>query len=350
MKFPRSFLLLALLALACDKAPNPIAPGGTILTITANPTKISLFGESRLTISGFRPDGSRLNPGVLVRLSTSQGLLSTTIVEIGADGFAQATFKDDGRVGAATITARLTTDVGGGSGGSAGSAGGGGGTTVEASTTVQVDARKPKLLIAANPTSLRINESSTITVTARDENDLPLGAGEQILLTSNLGDLYLDFPIPNPRGPEISSALTGADGRAVFYFLAGTRSGSGSVGAVLRNSDQVSIAIDIRDAAASFTFTATPTTIPRNGGDVNMTVTVVNSDGIALSGTLVRFNSQLGGNFTPGNSVTTGSTGQAVTRLTLSSTDTQQVPNFVVSATVRINNQDLTQNIPITIQ
>ena len=99
-------LLVALLAvLACDSA-NPVAPGGTVLTVTANPTLIGLSGESSLiTITGFRPDGNPLNPGTQITLTTDLGTLSQSTVAVGNDGRAQVTLTGNGQQGAAMIAA-----------------------------------------------------------------------------------------------------------------------------------------------------------------------------------------------------------------------------------------------------
>src|SRR5687768_5394677 len=53
-----SLLAAALLTIAaCDKA-TPVAPAGTILSVSANPSRIGLNGTSTVTVFGRKPDGN----------------------------------------------------------------------------------------------------------------------------------------------------------------------------------------------------------------------------------------------------------------------------------------------------
>lgn len=337
----------------CSSADHPTAPSGTTLTITASTTKIGLNGSARISVTGFRPDGNRLPEGSLIRFTASLGTINPAVTTIGADGYARATFQADGRAGTASITANLSTGTssGGGGGGDDGSGdgeGGGGGSgagtgSESASVSIEVSTEQPTLLINANPTVLQILEPSTITVTARDENSLPLGAGEEILLTANLGTLVQD-------GVEITSVLTESDGRATFTFQAGTQAGTGGVGAILRNSEEATITLDIRDAAGNFTFQANPTTIGDEDSDVVLTATVVNSDGVALPGVLVRFSSSQGGTFAPSSSVTTNDRGIATSTVSYLGSELTPGQTFQVRATVNIGGEDSTMSETITVQ
>src|SRR5215210_2642976 len=101
--------LLALLclltpSLGCDKA-TPVAPTGSILSLSANPTKIGLNGTSTITVVGRKPDGNPLNPGTEIRLSTDLGTISPSVVQVDSGGRATATLRGDGRPGPAKITA-----------------------------------------------------------------------------------------------------------------------------------------------------------------------------------------------------------------------------------------------------
>jgi hypothetical protein len=63
-----AFSLSLLPLVGCDKA-APEAPAGSILAVSANPTRIALNGQSIITIIGRQPDGKPLNPGTEIRLS-----------------------------------------------------------------------------------------------------------------------------------------------------------------------------------------------------------------------------------------------------------------------------------------
>ena len=342
-----SLLLTGLLALGCSSADHPTAPSGATLTITASSTKIGLNGSSQINVTGFRPDGNRLPQGTLIRFSASLGTINPAVAEIGADGYARASFQADGRAGTASITANLSTGSGtGGGDGGDGDGGGGSGAgtgTESARVSIEVSTEQPTLLIGANPSVLQVLESSQITVTARDENSLPLGAGEEILLTADLGQLFKD-------GSEVTSVLTEADGRAVITFQAGVQAGNGSVTALLRNSEAAEVSLEIRDAPASFTFNVSPSSIPNGGGSVTLSATVVNGDGVALPGVLVRFDSQKGPTFDPSSSVTTNTRGEASATLTYDGNDLTSGETIQVTATVRIGDTDSTMARTITVQ
>src|SRR4051794_1722324 len=97
-----STLLLSLAVLAlvgCDKA-TPVAPDGTVLIVSANPSKVSLNGTSTITVVGRRPDGNPLNPGTEIRLSVDKGTIDS-IVTADSGGRATAIYRADGRSGAA---------------------------------------------------------------------------------------------------------------------------------------------------------------------------------------------------------------------------------------------------------
>ncbi|MCG8457398.1 MAG: Ig-like domain-containing protein, partial [Holophagales bacterium] len=223
---PLAVLCACLYVAGCDSASNPVAPGGSVVTVTANPTVIPLTGgRSTITISGFRPDGNPLNPGTQVNVSTSLGRLlradgsAANVVEVSEGGFATVFLNSDGRQGTATITVSLTT---GGEGGSA---------TVD----VQVglgDTDRPTVTVDANPTDIAVNETSIITVTARNPDNTPLG-GATVNLRTSLGTL--SFP---------NGTTTGSDGR-LRAELTSSQSGTATVTASAGASEEVSVDVAI---------------------------------------------------------------------------------------------------------
>lgn len=294
-------LLLPLIAIGCDKADNPIAPSGSVVTVSANPSRIGLTGQSTLTITGFRPDGNRLNPGTQVNLSSSLGTLSSSIVAIGADGFATATLRADGREGDATVTARLTTAASGDTG---------------STVTVNVGASKPSVVIVAENSQIDPEESTWITFFARDENNLPLGAGEAIQVAASLGTLKVN-------GREVTTVTTNSEGRAVAQYFAGDESGTGKITAFLRNSDVVTADITVRDIEARLSVSYVPGAISVNE-KVTVTVIVTNSAGRPAQGILVVLDATAEGSFAPGPSQVTGINGQVIAVFTLTDPDPEK--------------------------
>jgi len=106
-KLASAFSCVALLLTfgsACDSA-SPVAPTGTILTVSATPSEIGVNGTSTIRVTALRANGTRVNPGTVIRLDTTLGTIEAQ-VETDDDGVAVATLVGDGRVGAAMVTAR----------------------------------------------------------------------------------------------------------------------------------------------------------------------------------------------------------------------------------------------------
>jgi serine protease AprX len=187
----------------CDKA-TPVAPDGSILVISANPTKIALNGTSTITVIGRKPDGQPLNPGTEIRLSATNGSIPS-IVMTDHSGTATATYQSNGTPGAATITAATGTGSGSGSGGTTTSEGTG--TTsgsLTASVSIQVGLSAKTITVQPTPTSIPSTGGKVqLLAIVRDANGQPQ-AGQGVNFTTDLGTL-------DSRGGIIT---TGADGLA----------------------------------------------------------------------------------------------------------------------------------------
>jgi hypothetical protein len=101
-----AFLAVSLVAfgLACDSA-SPVAPTGTLLSISASPNEIGTNGTSSIRVTALRSNGTPVNPGTIIRLDTTLGTIDEQ-VETDDQGVGRATLTGDGRVGTATVTAR----------------------------------------------------------------------------------------------------------------------------------------------------------------------------------------------------------------------------------------------------
>ena len=258
-------LLLSLLpALGCDKA-TPVAPNGTALTISANPSQVGLNGSSTITVVGRKPDGNPLNPGTEIRLSTNRGTIDS-VVTTGDGGRATATFRADGRQGDAMITAMT-------------------GGNVMVMTTVQVgqsDATRPTVLVSVAPNTVPVQGTATITVIARNADGTPVGAGQTVILTTNLGSI-------RPERPQ-----TRADGTATATLQAGTQAGTATITAIVGSSTAATAMVTIRDAATDMSLQPNPTSISNTGGTITLTAFVSNSQGQPLQGAPVNFQSARG--------------------------------------------------------
>jgi hypothetical protein len=94
--------LLVLAGPACDSV-APVAPEGTVLSVSISPTFISLNGSATVTVVARKSNGQPVNPGVEVFFSTTLGLIDD-MATTDDSGVAVATLRGDGRPGDAEIT------------------------------------------------------------------------------------------------------------------------------------------------------------------------------------------------------------------------------------------------------
>jgi hypothetical protein len=304
----------------CDKG-TPVAPDGSILAISANPTQIGLNGSSSITVVGRKPDGQPLNPGTEIRLSATNGSVPS-IVTTDHSGNATATFQANGTPGTATITAATGTGSGGGgsltSGGTGSTAG-----TLTASVTIQVGiatGSKPTVIVSVSPNNIPVNGTATVTAIVRNADGSPVSGGTSVILTTTLGTL-------KPKIPG-----TGADGIATSTLTAGTQPGSATISAIAGSSDAATTMLTIRDSAADIGLLASSKTIPPSGGTITFSAFVTNSQGQALQGASVNFQSDIGTFGTVGV-VFTDTTGVATNVLTVTQAQIGTLTSFNVTAT-----------------
>lgn len=103
--FPAFLLLVGVVA--CEKG-SPVAPSGTILTISADPTRTSADGTSTITVVARKPNGTPVSAGTQIRMTTTLGRIQE-LIETDDQGIARTLLQGDGRRGVATVTARLFT-------------------------------------------------------------------------------------------------------------------------------------------------------------------------------------------------------------------------------------------------
>jgi len=304
--------LIVLSVLACGKA-SPVAPSGTTLSISANPSTVGLNGTSTITVIGRQPNGNPLNPGTEIIFSADRGSIDP-IAKIQSNGIATATFRADGRSG----TVRISAVTGGSAGG--GTSGSGGGTSASIDLQVGLSGdNAPTLLLSVNPSIISINDKATITVIARNVDGTPYPAGNQVILTTTLGSL-------SPSRPTTKS-----DGTATSTLTAGTQSGTATITAVLGAAKEATATVDIKDA--TLTLTANPTTVQETGGTITLTARITNFKGGPVQGVTVTFQADRG-TLSPNNGiVTTDADGRATATLTLLPVIITQDETFQVTAT-----------------
>jgi len=189
-------IVLFLPILGCGKA-SPVAPNGTTITLTANPSLIqSSTGTSTITAVVIKPNGTPATSGTQVRFTTDLGTIDP-IEPTDRNGIAVATLRGDGRFGKATVTASVS--------GSSGS-GGTGGTPPASGPTVavQIGNSAKSITLQANPPNVAVADTSVkLVALVRDSNGQPL-AGAGVNFTATIGTLRSGGAI----------VTTGANGQA----------------------------------------------------------------------------------------------------------------------------------------
>jgi PKD repeat protein len=227
---------------ACDSA-IPTAPSGTVLTISANPSQISLTGTSQIIVIGRRPDGNPLNEGTEIFFTTDLGAMNPAFSTVDEDGVARATLRGDGRVGTAMVQARV------------GTATTGEGATGSATVTVQIGRNAGSLSVQATPSSIpETGGSVNLLALVRDDQGQPL-ASVAVNFMTDVGTLESGgaFVQTNSRGEARDTlTVTEADVNSVGgdSFQVGAEAAAG--GAVLQDEAPLSI---LRRPRASFTST-----------------------------------------------------------------------------------------------
>ncbi len=347
------FLLLGLCAcvLACDSA-SPVAPSGTVLSVSANPTRIDLSGDpSRITVTGFKPDGNPLNPGTQVLVSSDIGdlfdaaaagnLVST--IEIAGSGQAVAYLRGDGRPGSATVTATLTT-----------------GGEASATAAVQIGETpesQPQLSITASPSTINLEESATITAVARNADSSLFGAGGQVLLRTDLGNLNSSGAC-NGGGSASVTVTTDANSEAITTLCAGSQPGTATITGTFGSSEEATAAVTIENQKPVLEINANPTNI--SSAEMS-TITVIARDqnNVPLgSGFRIQLLSSFG-TLDPADPVTNGSSvatstfspggdfGDAVIRAFLGSSDAASVTVFVRGDVERVSFTTIPQSLQV---
>ncbi len=313
-------LALPLGLLGCAKG-NPVAPSGSTLVISADPIQIGLTGTSTITVYGRRPDGNPFLKDTEIDLTTTLGAIPA-IVKTDSSGTARATLTANGQPGTATVTATTNASTASSSSGSSSSGTTTSGGSVTASIDVTIGApseSKPLLLVTVNPSNIAVQQTATVTVVARNADQTPVSAGQQVILTTSLGSL-------NPSRP-----VTDSDGVATSTMDGGSQAGTATVTAILGNSDPATATVTIRDAATDINLQANPASIPKANSQVTLTAFVTNSQGQPLQGAPVTFQSQRGTLSSTGV-VFTDTTGVATNTLSVQQQELTNLTQFTATA------------------
>nr|MDP9121181.1 Ig-like domain-containing protein [Acidobacteriota bacterium] len=153
-----ALLLVLLLPLAaCDKA-SPVAPSGSTIVISANPSFVtSATGTSTITVIARKANGTPVNRGTQVTFTVDIGTIDQS-ARTDNNGIATATLHGDGRLGKATVMASI-----------------GGGTTGGAMVAVTFGNPEKSITLQADPPTIpSAGGSVRLVALVRDAQGQPL--------------------------------------------------------------------------------------------------------------------------------------------------------------------------------
>ena len=152
----------------CDKA-GPVAPEGSVLTISASPNRIASDGVSTITVTARKSSGFPVNPGTPVFLSTTRGSIPAN-GNTNDDGVVRVALSGNGDAGMAMVKANA-------------------GAAEEVMIEVQIGIFAASLTLQASPTTIGENGGQIeLLAVVRDDTGQPL-PGVTVNFTTQLGTL-----------------------------------------------------------------------------------------------------------------------------------------------------------------
>lgn len=290
-----------LLSPACDKA-SPVAPAGTTITLSVNPTRINLDGQATVTAIVRRDNGAPVNPGTVVNFSTSLGEIDPEDAPTDNTGVARTTLRGAGQIGIATVSAST-------------------GPVAPVSVDVQIGSLASSMTLQASPTSVGESggEVDLLAVVRDDAGQLLPNLAVNFSTSAGTLDSRGAALLTNERGEardrlvvtEIDIIALGADVITVTAFGA-------TEGAALL---EATTEIGIRGLVSFISLQVSPGSVGPDGGTLQLLALVQDDVGRGVADAPVNFLAEAGSLASGGAVRTTNENGQASDSLILTSDD-----------------------------
>jgi chitodextrinase len=234
-------VVVALAVLGCSSS-DPVAPEGSIITLSATPIRIASDGVSAIRVLVRKANGFPANEGTIVFLSTTVGSIATQL-PTNSEGVVDTSLFGNGEIGIATVRANT-------------------GAAEEATIDVQVGLSATSVTLEASPSSVSENGGNIeLLALVRDDVGQPL-AGASVNFSAEIGTLASGggFRTTNAQGEATDSLSVSGSNLAVFSsdsFLVGVEVAAND-GSVV--SDQETITV-LRTPTASFSFSVSGLTV-----------------------------------------------------------------------------------------
>lgn len=307
-------LLLIAVAPGCDKA-SPVAPAGTTISLSINPSRIDITGQASVTAIVRRDNGTAVNPGTEVNFSTSLGSLDPDLAKTDDAGVARTTLRGTGQVGVATIEAST-------------------GAATPSTVEIQIGSLASSVTLVASPTAIG-QGGGTIELLAvvRDDagqllNELAVNFSTTAGVLESRGAAKLTNQLGEARDTltvtqlDIIALVTNVISVSVFASTEG--------GALLETTTDISV----RGLISTISLQVSPGSLPASGGSINLLALVKDDVGLGVQGAGVNFISEAGTLASGGGVLRTDAGGQVEDRLTLTALDISALGRrtFIVTA------------------
>lgn len=326
-----------LLSPACDKA-SPVAPAGTTITLSVNPTRINLDGQATVTAIVRRDNGAPVNPGTVVNFSTSLGEIDPEDAPTDNTGVARTTLRGAGQIGIATVSAST-------------------GPVAPVSVDVQIGSLASSMTLQASPTSVGESggEVDLLAVVRDDAGQLLPNLAVNFATTTGTLDSLGAALLTNERGEardrlvvtEIDIIALGADVITVTAFGA-------TEGAALL---EATTEIGIRGLVSFITLQVSPGSVPQDGTlpgqPLDLLALVQDDVGRAVESAAVAFSTEVGTLGSGGAVRLTDENGQARDTLSVTAADIDALGRrtFTVTAeTVDFSGAQLRDTFQVNVQ
>lgn len=302
------YLLAAVLVMAvivspaCDKA-TPVAPAGTTITLSVNPTRINITGTATVTAIVRRENGTPVNPGTEVNFSTTLGELDPATAPTDESGVAVTMLSGAGQIGLATVTAST-------------------GAAAPATAEIQIGSLASSMTLEASPRTVgaKGGEVDLLAVVRDDAGQLLANLAVNFSTTAGALDSKGAPLLTNEFGEardrltlkEVDILALGASSITVSAFAATAE------GAALL---EATTDIGVRGLVSSISLQVSPGSVAPVGGTLSLLALVKDDIGRGVANAPVNFNADAGTLASGGGVVPTDQGGQASDTLSVTPQD-----------------------------
>ena len=302
------FLLWALLVAgllvspACDKA-SPVAPAGTTITLSVNPTRIETAGNATVTAIVRRENGSPVNPGTIVNFSTTLGKLDPADAPTDDTGVAETRLVGAGQIGTATVTAST-------------------GAATAATAELQIGSLASSVTLVASPTAIGQTGGTVelLAVVRDDAGQLLQNLAVNFSTTAGTLDSRGAPLLTNERG-EVRDVLKVKEIDIVALTDASITVSAFAATAEGEQLLETTTDIAVRGLVSFISLQVTPGSVAPAGGILDLLALIKDDVGLGVSGAPVNFNTEAGSLASGGAVVPADGNGQARDTLTVTAQD-----------------------------